>query len=276
MPEQRNSETTPNNRSGQSKVPADGPSPIEQLQRRQALRITLAFFLIWIAVTSSAKAACVNELTPSCLLQLDGFTAVPSFEESISDAAKADSHYVQLYAELANFDRDADADGWRATLAIQQPDGVLVEAAGRATFEILEFSQSRHRHATRRAYVDSRPLARWSVPLNFDAQGMSRVTLPASSTVRRRLGWNGASSIHQGTRVATRSAFGNRINHRWSGRAANDYRRFVTHDLRDRIDYPIRGWLRVRVTMPGQPPLEAIAPIDTRPAFLVDIPTRYR
>ena len=245
------------------------------LRRRQALRITLAFFLIWIAVTSTAKASCIDHLPESCLLQFDGFTPVPDLEHSRSVSQSQHQANVQLFAELANFDRDADADGWRVSLAIQDPAGVLVKATGQASFQILELPQRRYRHATRRELVSSPPLARWSVPVHLNELGVAHVNLPASWAIQRRLGWHGVASVHQGTRVASRFGATRQIDQRWSDGPVN-YRRFVTHDLRDRIDYATRGWLFVRVSMPGQPTLEAITPVDTRPAFLVDIPSRYR
>lgn len=68
-----------------------GPSEREQLERRQTLRVALAVFLIWIAVTSTSKAGQIGfapPCTPSCTLssiQFDGFTPLPIADKGSVD-----------------------------------------------------------------------------------------------------------------------------------------------------------------------------------------------
>jgi len=258
----------------QAETSNDDLNEIEQLQRRQTLRITLAIFLIWIAVTSTSRAAqfCLPTNAPGSPIQLDGFTPVSIVDQAGADQLAAGPAYVQLYAELSNFDRDADPDGWQASVVVRSDDSTVLDVPGQATFEIFEYLQRYHRPAGGGSLIRARPLAHWSVPLQFDDQGVAAVTLPASPTVQRKLGWDSVATIHTGTRIAA-----SHEQHRWN-RAREDlgHRHFVTYNVRDRIDFPSVGWLRVRLTIPGQRPLEAVAPIDTRPALLVDMPRRYR
>jgi hypothetical protein len=188
------------------------------------------------------------------------------------DRGNQQAAYAQLYAELSNFDRDADADGWRASVVIRRSDGSVLAVPARATYEILAHPQRYYRHPTNGSLVRSRPLARWSMPIQFDKQGVASVSLPASRSVQQSLGWNSLATIHAGTRRAS-----SHRQVRWSriGSTNND-RYFVSHNVRDQIDFPSVGWMRVRLTIVGQQALEVITPIDTRPAVLVDMPRRYR
>ncbi len=269
----------------QKEASSDDLDEIDQLHRRQTLRITLAIFLIWIAVTSTSQAAqfCLRTNEPGAPIQLDGFTPGPIADQMNVDQSVLGPAYVQLFAELSNFDRDADPDGWHASVVVRSDDGSVLDVPGRATFEILEQSQRYHSHRyqgdttrTRISKASSlvrfRPLARWSVPLQFDEQGVAAVKLPASLVVKRKLGWDSVAVIHTGTRIAASHEW-----HRWN-RVRDDpgHRNFITQNVRDRIDFPWVGWLRVRLAIPGQRPLEAVAPIDIRPALLVDMPGRYR
>lgn len=256
------------------KTPNDDRTEISQLKRRQTLRIAMAIFLIWIACTSKSDAAefCLQSVVYGTQMQFDGFTSIPDIDQAIDDQSFVGPAYVQLYAELSNFDRDADPDGWHASVVIRSGGGSVVDVFGRATFEILEHSQRYGRQSTGGSLVGIRPLARWSVPLQFDDQGVAKVTLPASTALQRRLGWNSVATIHNGTRIAARHE-----RHRWN-RVRDDLnqRRFVSHNVRDRIDFPTSSWLRVRLMIPEQRSLEAVAPIDIRPAILVDMPQKYR
>ncbi len=103
----------------------------EQVRRRQTLTVIFAILLISIAGISSAQSPFLDGLSDSCVtLQYDGATAAPIAlpETLIDDAARlvsgaiqsdrltgdARPMYVDLNASLANFDSDADPDGWRS------------------------------------------------------------------------------------------------------------------------------------------------------------------
>ena len=101
----------------------------EQVRRRQTLTLIFAILLISIAGVSSAQSPHLDGLSNSCMtLQYDGATAAPIVQpETIlaaaglvsgpmqSDRLTGDARpkYVDLNASLANFDSDADPDGWR-------------------------------------------------------------------------------------------------------------------------------------------------------------------
>lgn len=159
-----------------------------------------------------------------------------------------------------------------ASVVIRRRNGSVLAVPARATFEILAHPQRCYRHPTNGSLVPPKPLADWSVPLRFDEQAVAAVTLPASLSVQILLGWSSEATIHTGIRIAT-----SHRHSRWRCLSnGDDHRHFVTQKLRDRIDFPSAGWMRVRLTIAGQQPLEAIATIDTRPAVLVDMPRRYR
>ncbi len=119
----------------------DSRTELEQLRRRQTLRIALALFLVWIALTASSNAAgpCETPNTIGLPIQLDGFTPSPVDTELAAVQSQA-AAYVQLHAVLSNFDRDANADGWRVSVVLRSRDGSVLAAPSQATFEILELA----------------------------------------------------------------------------------------------------------------------------------------
>lgn len=255
---------------------------LERLQRRQALRIAMAVLLVWLAISSSSKGAGLcGSLNPCGLpIQLDGFTPA-TIDVGFSGRPSPGIDYVQLHAELANFDRDLHVDGWLASVALRNLDqSVLVPPASvaqaTAIFEVLDHAglvaAGRNGDWGWNRTLSLHPGLVWTVPLEFNEFGVAAITLPASRSAQRSLGWDSTDAIHLGTRVADDHGPA-----RWrrvidGGR----HRPFVTRPVRDEIDLPRIGWLRVSVTIPGQRTMEAAVPIDLRPAVLVDTYGRSR
>jgi hypothetical protein len=75
------------------------------------------------------------------------------------------------------------------------------------------------------------------------------------------LGWQGIETLHRGTRAASDHVRDPRNRRVGGGRPTH----FVTQNVRDQIDFPAFGWLRVRVMVPGQGSFAALAPVALRP-----------
>ena len=188
-------------------------------------------------------------------MQLDGFSAAAISVTRI-DPAPA---YVDLDAELSNFDADPEPDGWLADVVLRSRDGHPVAATARARFEIL----------LGRSPSDSKPI-QWSVPLEFDEAGVSRAVLPLRQSMYRELGWS-----TQSPRATTIPVVHRGLNRRWP--TARDLNwTFVTVPVRDRIGYRSADWLRLRVAVPGHGTFYAVSPVRLRPSFLVDTSRTYR
>ncbi len=254
---------------------------LEQLRRRQTLRIALAAILAWIAISTSSQGAGLCGMPNPCgwPLQFDGFTP-STIDVEVAASLSQQIAYVQLYAELANFDRDVDADGWLASVVLRDRDGSALVgpalmAPATATFEILDHADlvatGRNDGWDRNPSSIIHPPLVWRVPLEFNQHGVAAITLPASRSVQRSLGWDSAA-VHQAARVASDDGLSRRSRIVDGDR----HRRFVTRPVRDVIDVPRIGWLKIHVTIPGQRSLEAAVPIDLRPAVLVDTYGRSR
>lgn len=183
------------------------------------------------------------------------------------DNASSRPRYVELAAQLANFDADADPDGWRAQVIIRDQNDRPVEMPSRAKFELMP----RLAMTDRRQWIDGQPAPiRWSVPLEFDADGVATVDLPLKHKLRPLLGWSTATLPQSGLRSS---------NHGISRRELRHYSRlhsFVTTDLRASIGTPNLGQLRVRVSIPTQGVFDSVVPVQIRPPVLVDTAWPYR
>lgn len=238
----------------------------------------MAIAVVWIALASSSDAG--SPEGSATTLQFDAFTALPVGQTLTITDPSFDAAYVQLFAELANFDADAGPDGWIASVIIRARDGSPLMSPVRANFAITYDAPRYRPHGIdygtiRDPSTRSVPRMRWTRPLQFDGQGVATVTLPARNSFQRMLDWDsidGLGSIDRSS-VGYRRFDGRRIDRL---RGSRYHRHFVTQDLYDRIDYPIASWMRISVAIPGQRTLEAVTPIDLRPQVLVDTPYRYR
>jgi len=234
-----------------------------QSRHRRLLKVVLALAVIWYALDSSAASGqmvsgdCPICESPAPALAFDDFTPLPAGRQSTPVFA-APVTSVEVRAGLANLDADASPDGWRAEIVLRDRYGLLTAAPARATIELLTVHPPvRWRPQAGDVFdaVSTRPLARWSERLTFDARSVATVNLPVTRQATRALGWRSSPQIH----IATRGVIGPRL----VGRRGKD-RYFVTDELRDRIDHADRGWLRVRVSVPGSPRFEAITSVSLR------------
>jgi hypothetical protein len=246
----------------------------QQVRRRQLLTVIFAIALLLVAGTASAQAPTTNiPMIPSASLQYDGVSPLPTAHRSAaSDAAQlsggaigkhrqqANSRpaYAQLQATLANFDSDAQPDGWRVEITLRDRQDRPLAVRARATIELMP----RVPMADHIRYVDAdtAPI-RWSMPLEFDQDSVARMKLPLRRSLRPMLGW--PSAIDPPARHRGRNPFGRK-------------RTFVTTDLRNLIGTPNVGEMRVRVAVPTEGVFEAVTLVPIRPSVLVDTNWPYR
>jgi hypothetical protein len=251
------------------------------------LTVIFAILLISIAGISSAQSPQPEGLPESSvMLQYDGATTAPiAHPDAVVDAARvaggaiqlnrltgdARPAYVDLSAALANWDSDADPDGWRADVVLFDRKDRPVAMRAQAKFElVIRVSTAEH---LRYVNADIPPL-RWSMPLEFDEDAVARVKLPLRKTLRPVFGWSSALYRPSTHRPATISRnHGNYI--RGPGGWSRP-RTFVSQDLRTLVGVPSTGELRVKVSVPTEGVFEAAVPIWLRPSGLVDTRWPYR
>jgi hypothetical protein len=175
--------------------------------------------------------------------------------------------YAELAAALANFDFDANPDGWRAEVALLDRNDQPVLARGTATFElkprIVTEESDRFVNATKH------PI-RWTRRLSFDADGVARIKLPLRNSLKPMLVWISASDPRLGSRFGTSSS------NFQDTRTRQLHRNFVTNDLRTVVGMPRTGELRVSNLLPTEGMYEAVSPVSVRPSVLVDTQWPYR
>ena len=220
-------------------------------------------------------------------LQYDGAMAAPIAqpETIVDDAARlvsgairsdrltgdARPMYVDLNASLANFDADADPDGWRAQVILFDREDRPVAMRAQAKFElIVRVSTAEHQ---RFVNADIPPI-RWSMPLEFDEDAVARIKLPLREKLQPVFGWRSAINRPPPNRPGSISrSYGNYVRgqRNWSRP-----RTFVTQNLHTVIGMPSTGELRVRVSVPTEGVFEAATAIWLRPSGLVDTRWPYR
>lgn len=258
----------------------------EQVRRRQTLTVIFAILLISIAGVSSAQSPQPAGPDSSVMLQYDGATSAPiAHPDAVVDAARvaggavqltrltgdARPTYVDMNAALANWDSDADPDGWRADIVLFDRKDRPVAMRAQAKFElVIRVSTAEH---LRFVNADIPPI-RWSIPLEFDEDAVARVKLPLHKKLRPVFGWSSALYRPSTRRPATISRnHGNYI--RGPGGWSRP-RTFVSQDLRTLAGVPSTGELRVKVSVPTEGVFEAATPIWLRPSGLVDTRWPYR
>lgn len=253
----------------------------EQARQRQILTVIFAIVLISIAGVSSAQPPQPND--PVVMLQYDGASSAPhAHPGALVDATQvgggavrlhrttgdARPSYVYMSAYLANFDADADPDGWRAEVVLLDRDDRPVMMRAHAKFELVV----RVATADQLRFVNADvPPIRWSMPLEFDEDGVSRVRLPLREKLQPLFGWPSAIAPPSSTRYRsfTQDYLRGRSN-------LSRPRTFVARDLRTLLPLPTTGELRVRVSVPTEGVFNAVSPILLRPSGLVDTRWPYR
>ncbi len=184
-----------------------------------------------------------------------------------ADRTSARPKYVDMVASLANFDADADPDGWRVEVVLLDSQDRPVVTRAAATFELMP----RVPTADHFNYVDAARLpVRWSMNLPFGEDGVARVKLPLREPLRPLFGWPSAVFPHKGDRTRRTTSVDRRISGTWRSRS------IVTDDWRNQLGRPSMGELRVRVSVPTEGVFKAALVVPIRPSTLVDTYWPYR
>ena len=184
--------------------------------------------------------------------------------------------YAFVSAEIAQFDSDADPDGWLASVMLMGSDDqpVTVRRAS-ARFELTPRLPT-HDFT---GYVDAnlKPI-QWNVPLKFAEDGVATVRLPLRDPIAPLIGWpatshpavgraGGFHASRRGISRPTPTAVQDRtaLNASQSRLAA-----------RSAIGMASFGQLKIRVSVPGEGVFDAVTPIALRPSVLVDTRWPYQ
>ncbi|MDG2220381.1 MAG: hypothetical protein P8L85_03320 [Rubripirellula sp.] len=264
---------------------------LRRVRQRQAWTILFAIVLVSIASFATAQPPAGENLTGASGVQICAgveyfFTEPDHISFGVTTAAsspaaqltggaipiarhsgRARVAYAELVAALANFDADADPDGWRAEIALRDRNDQPVLVRATATFELT--ARIATQESNRFVNATNQPI-RWSRPLNFDEDGVARINLPLRNSLKPMLGWTSASGPNSGIR------FGTSPSNSREYRARHLHRNFVTSDLRTLVGMPRTGELRVRVSVPTEGVYEAASPVNVRPSVLVDTQWPYR
>lgn len=237
-----------------------------QRQARHRQWLTILFALVLLSMASLASAE-----NPSSI-QYDGSTAVSATRFSGGALAMPGDRenrpaYVEMSAALANFDADADPDGWRANIVLRDRNDAATVMRCRASFELMP----RVPTLTGAQYFDgyTAPI-RWTMPLEFSDDAIATVKLPLRKSLRPVLGWSNAAFPHSGLRSRHDGIERRKL------RLYSRPRSFITSDLEHAIGMPNQAELRVRVSVPTVGVFESVTPVQLRPSVLVDTSWPYR
>lgn len=184
--------------------------------------------------------------------------------------------YAFVSAELAQFDSDADPDGWRAKVYLLDRDDQPVRVRrATAKFELMPRLPT-HDFT---GYVDANlsPIV-WSVPLTFADDGTATARLPLQNRIAPLVGWPSTSHPAVGQAGGFYSQRRGIIRHTTpsmqSRTAVTDVRR--RGGARDAIGMASFGELSVRVSVPGEGVFAAVCPVELRMPVLVDTRWPYQ
>ncbi len=167
--------------------------------------------------------------------------------------------HAVVEACLANWDRDAEPDGWKARVVLLDKHSRPAPGPAHATFELIPRVPS----LDRTRYIDApvKPL-RWWKKLEFDASGVAEVQLP------KRVGEPEVSLArqHRETRFGRRPYLDNRVGRGMLGEFAGP----------EGPPPPHWAVLRVRVSVPTVGVLESVVPVTFAEPLLVDSGWPYR
>ncbi|MGB0595769.1 MAG: hypothetical protein ACPGLY_03590 [Rubripirellula sp.] len=264
---------------------------VKRVRQRQIWTILFAIMLASIASFVTAQSPSLENLNEASGVQLCAgveyfFTEPDHISFGVATDAKGPASqltggsiptarrsghpqpaYAELAAALANFDADADPDGWRAEVALLDRNDQPVVARASATFELTPRIATQE--SDRFVNATNHPI-RWTRRLSFDADGVARIKLPLRNSLKPMLGWISARDPRLGSRFGTSSS------NFQDARTRQLHRDFVTNDLRTVVGMPRTGELRVRISVPTEGVYEAVSPVSVRPSVLVDTQWPYR
>ncbi len=267
-PIRRNALPTPKSQSGNRDPVHHGPA-----HHRPHLIVLFAIMMMWFAANASAAfpegtfplpiqldPPAAIPVQTSGTLQWDAThlgvaTPLPDFFDPMADHRRPFDRLagrpvsVDMTSWLANFDADADPDGWRAEIVLRDDHGHPVVMRAHAKFELIaRLPMGDHHH-----FINAQHKSiTWSMPLRLDERGVASVKLPLRRSQEAKMGWS--SSIHS----SHSSPFHSVGSHR--------HRPFT---------YRVNGIMRVRVSVPTEGVFEAVTPVRLRPSFLIDARRSY-
>ncbi len=188
--------------------------------------------------------------------------AVPRPSDRESEPA-----YVEVTARLANFDADADPDGWRPEIVIRDQRDRPIVVRSQATFTLMP----RESTINENQYLDGLPApVRWSVPLEFDPEKRAQVKLPLRKSLRTMWGWSSAALTETDGWIRRPPSLRQHVS--LYGRR----RSILITERQPAVGVPPVGQLNVRVAIPTQGAFAATTPVQIRPPALVDTTWPYR
>lgn len=241
---------------------------LRQSRRRQVFLLLFALVLACFASSASAQSPqsdChVCDQPPDALGHVVALPLPIESGGAIPNNRSSRPAYVQLNAQIANWDADAEPDGWRARVVLVDRDDRRTARRANATFELMP------RVALQGGeYVDAQSKAiRWTMPLKFDDHDVAEVKLPLRQALRPMLGWSRLTEPAFGT--------GSRWEFNRQSIPSDPRRTLAIRDVRDAIARPSLGELRVRVSVPTEGTFQAATGVQIRPSVLVDTSWPYR
>ena len=198
-----------------------------------------------------------------------------SFDQSVAQRVALEQYasmrpkYAELSAVLANFDADADPDGWRAQVMLRDSHDRAVVMRAHATFEL----KSRMPLADFQNFVNTgtQPV-RWTMKVDFDSDGVAKFKLPLRNSLKPMFGWSGA--VHQQSGLRS-GIYGRQTSNRLVRRGPSRLSEALRSDWRN-LGAPSFGELKVRVSVPTEGVFEAVTTVQIRPSVLVDTQWPYR
>ena len=187
--------------------------------------------------------------------------------------------YVEATARLANFDADADPDGWKVELALfDKHDDLAPPNRAHATFE-LQPRQPLHDNL---GFIDAdtKPI-RWTKQLEFDEDGIASVKLPLTSRIQSIIATQRRSIFNrrQSTVLpdpSTRAAAHDAVARAGLRSLARSGHQMGIDRLRGQLSRPAWGELKVRVSVPTEGVFTTTIGVQVRPSVLVDTEWPYR
>ena len=260
---------------------ADRPS-----HYRPHLIVVFAIAMAWFAANASADEFLTTPLAADSVLpspsgqdtsplatmhsiQWDATSAIPEGDPALWRHLGNRPVSVELTSWLANFDADAQPDGWRASVALRDIDGNAVIMRSSATFTLVP----RVPLADHEQFMEAGDQSlTWSMPLRFNEQGTANFTLPLRRSLQPSFGWSSAIAPFPLDSATSRSRNNGRyrggniaISRVYSGRN----RRTVGGISYTRVDVPRTGVMKVRVSVPTEGVFESETHVWLRPQSLL-------
>ena len=219
----------------------------------------------------------ISHVVPAAYLDEQSRAAITARHAAIGKQMSLRPKYVEMHAELANFDADADPDGWRVQIVLLDGNDRPVVARSNVVFELMPRVPTPDHYS----YVDAARLpVRWSMSLKFDDEGVARLKLPLRESLWPIFGWTTSTSPysvspfdasdHNISRSREIPRLGRPIHGSWrTGSVA-------TRQWRNQLGRPLMGELRARVSVPGQGVFHSVVIVPVRHSTLVDTRWPYR